>query len=161
MQHRACALIACFLAMILLGGVRPARATPRTPPDRAAATDESVLAPLQRAIAWYQEARIVMQSIRGVADADFDRGEEQTAQRAVQRAFDIAHARAAVLAEDDSRNATPDGQAGESRASRRAQLRAGVERDEREVARLEARVRVASTTTRPALERELAAATNR
>jgi Mechanosensitive ion channel len=160
MQYRACALVAFCLATIALGEAGQARATTQTPPDRAAAPEQSVLPPLQRTIAWYQEARIVMQSIRGVLDTDFDRGEEQTAQRAVQRAFEIARARAAVVGEDAG-SATSDGQVTESRARKRAQLRAAVEAGEREVARLEARVRAATTATRPALERELAAATNR
>jgi len=41
-------------------------------------TPESVMAPLQRALAWYQDARVMMQGLRGVFDTDFDRGEEQT-----------------------------------------------------------------------------------
>jgi hypothetical protein len=125
-------------------------------------TPESVMAPLQRAIAWYQDARVMMQGLRSVLDTDFDRGEEQTAQRAVQRAFDAARARAAILAQT--------GGAGEpaaaapratGRADRRAELRAAIEQDERDVARLRAQARAATAAARSALDRELAAATNR
>src|SRR6185436_4521351 len=90
------------------------------------------------------------------------RGEEQTAQRAVQRAFDAARARAAILAQTggpgEPAAAAPRATA---RADRRAELRAAIEQDERDVARLRAQARAAAAAARPALDRELAAATNR
>ena len=124
-------------------------------------TPESVMASLQRALAWYQDARVDMQELRNVLDTDFDRGEEQTAQRVVQRAFDAARARAALVA----RRARPGTQeaaprAG-ARADRRAELKAAIEREEREVARLRAQARASTAAARSALDRELAAATNR
>ena len=125
-------------------------------------TPESVMASLQRALAWYQDARVDMQELRNVLDTDLDRGEEQTAQRVVQRAFDAARARAALVAEADAaggrEGAAP--RAG-ARADRRVELKAAIEREEREVARLRAQARAATAAARSALDRELAAATNR
>jgi hypothetical protein len=119
------------------------------------------MVPLQRALAWYQDARVMMQGLRGVLDTDFDRGEEQTAQRAVQRAFDAARARAAILAQTGGAGEPAAAPRATARADRRAELRAAIEQDERDVARLRAQARAAPATARPALDRELAAATNR
>jgi hypothetical protein len=80
----------------------------------------------------------------------------------VQRAFDAARARAAILAQTGGAGepaaAAPRATA---RADRRAELRAAIEQDERDVARLRAQARAATAAARPALDRELAAATNR
>jgi small-conductance mechanosensitive channel len=118
------------------------------------------MASLQRLFAWYQEARIVTQSVRGVLDTDLARGQEQTAQRALQRAFDTARARAAVLA-PERRAGSQDTPLQARRAERRAQLQAALQQDERDVARLQARLRTAPAAMRPGVERELAAAGNR
>ncbi len=155
------ALVTLLVGIALLGAVRRADAQDSTPPagdHRMRA--ESVMAPLQRSIVWYQDARAAMQSIRGILDGDFDRGEEETAQRALQRAFDTARARAAVLAQDDQTE-SPGSPPRPARAKRRAELEATIEREEREVARLKGRLGTATSAARPALERELAAATNR
>ena len=117
------------------------------------------MAPLQRSIAWYQDARGAMRSIRGVV-GDFDRGEEQTAHRALERAFDVARARAAVLAHEDQAG-SPGASPRPGRTKRRAELEAAIERGERDVARLRARLRTATAGARPALQRGLAAASNR
>jgi hypothetical protein len=101
-----------------------------------------------------------MQSIRRALDGDFDRGEEQTARRALERAFDTARARAAVLAQED-RTGSPGSPPRPARAKRRAELEAAIDRWERDVARLRARLSTATAASRPALERELAAASNR
>ena len=78
-----------------------------------------------------------MQGLRTTLDTDSDRGEEQTAQHALLRAFDAARARAAVLGQAgaaETQEATPPRAA--ARADRRAELRASIEREERDVARL-------------------------
>ena len=118
------------------------------------------MASLQRVVEWYQEVRIVMQSARGVLDTDLAHGDVQAARRAVQRAFDTARARAAVLEHAD-RARSPGTPPRSRRADRRAQLQAAVEQGERDIARLRARVRTAPAAARPALEHELAAASNR
>jgi hypothetical protein len=123
-------------------------------------TAESVIASLQRDIAWYQDARGVMQSVRGVLDADVDRPEEQTARRALERAFDTARARADVLAQED-RTGSPDAPPRTGRANRRAELEAALDQGERDVARLKARLSGATASARSALARELTAASNR
>jgi hypothetical protein len=123
-------------------------------------TAESVMKPLQRAIDWYQDARVVMQSIRGVLEGDVDRSEEQTAQRALERAFDTARARAAVLAQED-RTGSPDAAPRPGRAKRRAEIEATIDRGEREVARLKARLSTAAPAARSTLERDLVSASNR
>jgi hypothetical protein len=117
------------------------------------------MASLQRIVDWYEDVRIVMQSAKGVLDTELAHGEVQTAQRAVQRAFDAARARAAVLAQED-RARSPGTPPRSRRADRRAQLQAAVEQGERDIARLRARVRTAPAATRQALEHELAAASN-
>ena len=153
----------CALTLSLRGadGVLAQEARPQSGAP-AVETPESVMASLQRALAWYQDARVDMQELRNVLDTDLDRGEEQTAQRVVQRAFDAARARAALVAEADAaggrEGAAP--RAG-ARADRRVELKAAIEREEREVARLRAQARAATAAARSALDRELAAATNR
>jgi hypothetical protein len=128
--------------------------------DHSSPPTESVMASLERVVEWYQEVRIVMQSARGVLDTDLAHGEIQTAQRVVQRAFDTARARAAVLEQEDGTR-SPGTPPRNRRADRRAQLQTAVEQGERDIARLRARVRTASAATRQALEHELAAASNR
>ena len=147
--------------MPVLGAEQPGDARGSKPPanDRAAATAETVMAPLQRTLGWYQDARVAMQSIKGVLGTDVDRDEEDTAHRVLQRAFDAARARAATLEEDLA--GRPTATARQARAERRARLTADIGRDELEVARLRVRLRTAPSATRPALERELAAASNR
>jgi hypothetical protein len=161
-RPRVCSVIILPLATALLFSVTPlvAGEGPAVPRDHAVPPPESVMASLQRVFEWYQEARIVTQSTRGVLDADIVHGEEQTARRALQRAFDTANARAAVLAQED-RAGSPGTPPRSRRADRRAQLQGAIEQSERDIVRLRARVRTAPAATRQALERELAAASNR
>jgi hypothetical protein len=153
----------CALTLSLCGAdgvlAQEARAPSGAP---ALETPKSVTASLQRALAWYRDARVDMQGLRNVLDTDLDRGEEQTAQRVVQRAFDVALARAAIFAEADAAGGHEGaGPQSGARPDRRAELKAANEHEEREVARLRAQARAATPTARPALDRELAAATNR
>jgi hypothetical protein len=162
MRRLACSPNVILLVAALLGSEGRGDAQDAAPavPDRAAPTPESVMPPLQRRVAWYQEARLVMRSVRAVLPTDVAQGEEQTAQRALERAFDTARARAALVVPQDrgdsSGTPTPA-----RRPERRAELRAAIEQDEREIARLRTRLRAATAAARPALERELVAATNR
>jgi hypothetical protein len=158
---------ALVIALILMGAVIDGAGAPpdteeKAPPDStsATATAQSVLAPLQRTLAWYEGARVAMQSIDGVLDADFTRGEQQTAQRVLQRAFDAARARAALMDrpdQDESSNAPTR----QTRAARVAKLQAAIAREERGMAELRPRLSTATATARPSLERQLAAASNR
>jgi hypothetical protein len=123
-------------------------AYPRSPDD--------VMAALNRAMAWYRQARIVMRSVEGTGI--FGHGDEQTAVRLIGRAFDAAHAQAALLGRADA--ASPSGRS-KQRAEERAQLEATVRQEEQEVARLGARLRGATGKARAELERLSVAATNR
>src|SRR5262249_33469351 len=155
------------LALILTVSAGLAAGVPReteekAPPDSSSmsATAHSVLAPLQRTLAWYQGARLAMQSIGGVLDADFIRGEQQTAQRVLQRAFETARTRAALVerpGQVESADAAPH----QSRAVRTAQLQASIAREEHGITELRARLRTAPPAARTALTRQLAAASNR
>src|SRR5262249_25946996 len=82
------------------------------------------------------------------------------AQRVVQRAFDAARARA-TLVERVDQGESANAPTQPNRTARVAQLRAGVAREEQGVAGLRERMRTAAPAARPALERQLAAATNR
>jgi hypothetical protein len=151
-----------LLAGGLLVAVTPhAGAQESSPPAEQVITAESVMKPLQRSIDWYQEARVVMQSIRGILNGDFDRGEEQIAQRALQRAFDTARARATLLAQEDRTGSPGVPPPPPARAKRRAELEAAIDGEERNVAGLKGRLSTTTAADRPALERELVAASNR
>jgi Mechanosensitive ion channel len=144
----------------IFGATAPRDTEEKPRPDSAASATLSVLASLQRTLTWYEGARAAMQSIDGVLDADLARGEQQTAQHIVQRAFDTARARAALI-ERSGQAETPDAPAQQKRAARAAQLRAGIARDERGITDLQERQRTAAPATRPALERQLTTAKNR
>src|SRR5262249_36517808 len=100
----------------------PGETEQKAPPDRmsTAATPQTVLAPLQRTLAWYQGARLAMQSIGGVLDADFIRGDQQTAQRVLQRAFETARARAVLVGRPGPAESA-DASSRQSRVARTAQ----------------------------------------
>ena len=161
------AILLLLVGVALVGAVpqpAPRGAAPPAHGDGAqrdeAAKAEAVLVSLRRSIAWYQAARGTMQGIRGAIDGSFDRAEEQTAQRVVQRAFEAAGARAAVLDADQPAGDT-DASARPTRSARRAQLAAVIAHEQREVERITARLRAAPAAARPALERELAMARSR
>ena len=153
------ALVTLLAGLALLGAAGPEGARPAEAPAETAAvtTADDVMASLQRTLAWYQGARVAIQSVRGVLDSDLERGEEQTAQRIVLRAFDVARGRAKILGESGSTDSAATSRQ-RARADRQAQIRAGIERDEQEIARLKTRIRTAPPATRPGLERELVAA---
>jgi uncharacterized membrane protein YidH (DUF202 family) len=88
------------------------------------------------------------------------RENEQSLVRVLQRAFDVAKARAALLARFDT-TATVAGRPATERAERRARLEAAVPGDERELARLREVAGRAPRSRRAALEREIVAASRR
>jgi hypothetical protein len=165
-MSRECSVSTAVIVLLAscLAGAQPASALETkapVPSERlSASSPDDVMASLRRALAWYQEARIAMQAARGALAASFDRGEEQTVRRTLQRAFDAAQARAAVLSQED-RPDSPEAPSGARRAGRQAALRATIQQAESDVARLRARLRDSTAAARPALERELAAASNR
>src|SRR5881628_2603307 len=132
----------------------PKRAEQPNPSAPPARSPDQVLASLNRAMTWYRQARIVMRSVEG--SGVFGPADEQTALRLLGRAFDVAHAEAALLGRD---SATASG-AGGRRAEEQKKIEAAVRQDERDVERLQARLRD-EPDKRSTLERQLAAAQNR
>jgi hypothetical protein len=119
-----------------------------------ARTPDQVLASLNRAITWYRQTRIVMRSVDG--SGVFGRADEQTAVRLLGRAFDVVRAETALLRRD---KVAASG-AGDRRAEQLKRIEAAVRQDERDVARLRARLNE-EPQRRAALLRELVAAQNR
>jgi hypothetical protein len=158
-------LLALIVAGTMVGGIaRPCAAADTAPPAAKPAasansslpaprTPDQVLASLNSAMTWYRQARIVMRSVDG--SGVFGHADEQTALRLVSRAFDVAHAEAALIARVSAPPADPSG----PRAEQQKKLEAAIHQGEREVARLRARIR-AEPEKRAALEREAVAAQN-
>jgi hypothetical protein len=136
-------------ALLVLGATTSAPAQP-VPAAELDLSADSVLASLNRALAWYRQARIVMRSLEGAEV--FARADEQTALRLLGRAFDAARAQAALLPADKG------GSGGGARVERQAQLKAEVRRQEQEVKQLQSKVRSAPRARRAALERQAVAA---
>src|SRR5438093_5588857 len=63
---------------------------------------DEVLTALRRTLAWYQQARLAMQSANDAAGGLVVREDEQTVLHVLQRASDVARARAALLAQPGS-----------------------------------------------------------
>ena len=122
-------------------------------------TGEEILGTLRRTLAWYQRARVAMESVNDVAGGLIVRDDEQTVTRALQRAFDVARARASLLARSDA-TARASGTADPWR-ERRAKLDQTVRESERELERARAGARAAPARRRAALEREVEAASRR
>jgi hypothetical protein len=85
----------------------------------------------------------------------FGHADEQTALRLVGRAFDVAHAEAALLAKNSAQASGVSGR----RAEEQKKLEASIRKGEQDVAQLRARIR-AEPERRSILEREAAAAQN-
>jgi Mechanosensitive ion channel len=120
-------------------------------------TPDHVVATLNRSLGWYQEARVVMRSLEASTGEVFARDDQQTALTVLRRAFDTAQAEATLVGLDSA----PAPQNATRPAEKTAELEHAIQDDLREVARLRNRVRVAAAPTRAAVQRQLAAATNR
>ena len=131
------------------------------PPDASSAPPvdtlldpDRVMASLNRALAWYRQARIVMRSIASMGV--FARADEQTALRLLGRAFDAARTEAALIGREKSGAASPQGRRAEERAKLQVRIRTG----EEQLERLRARLRAAPSRERRELEQAAAAAAN-
>jgi hypothetical protein len=147
---------AVVTGLVLALGLLAASAEP-APERTPALTPDYVLASLNGALAWYQHARVAMQSVDGGAGATDLRDDRQTTLAVLRSAFDLARAQAAALAVEPSaavRESTGDETEG-------ADLDAVVKRGAEEVARLAAQARRAPAARWPELARELAAASSR
>lgn len=147
-------LFALVAGLVLACGL----AAPASPASDSspALTPDYILASLNGTLAWYQQARVAMQSVEsGAGFADL-REDRQTALAILKSAFELARAQAAALAVEPS--AAIDATADDDGT---ANLDVVVKRDAEEVARLAAQAKRASAARWPALARELAAASNR
>jgi hypothetical protein len=159
-MSRCARFLTVLLLMAPLLGARASVAQDTAPSTEDRARPKEIMASLERALAWYQDARLVMQAARSILLSDLAHDEEQTALRALQRAFDAARARAALLAQADGAGSPVSSPRGQ-RAERRAKLQAAIQQSERDIARLDARIRNSTAATRRSLERERVAAFNR
>ena len=161
-----CLLLAVLVLGAMVGVSAPWRASadeapsgpkpnaPANPSAPAARSPDEVLASLNRAMAWYRQARIVMRSVDG--SGVFGHADEQTALRLVGRAFDVARAEAALLGRD---KVVASGGT-DRRAEQLKKLEAAVRQDEKDLERLRARIRD-EPEKRSALAREVTAAQNK
>jgi hypothetical protein len=133
-------------------------AAPAAPASDPSPTLDSnrVLASLNGALAWYQQARVAMQSIDASAGFADLREDQQTVVAILQRAFDTAQAQAAALVVEPSAAV----ESGSDRDDDPIKLETAIKHDEQEVARLGAQAKTASAARWPALARQLAAASN-
>jgi hypothetical protein len=111
-------LLTVVLVLLLRAGASAETGSDATTP--AAVTPEAVLASLNAAIDWYREARVTMRDVNR-AGALFAAEDQETARQALQRAFAVARARAALLKQ------RPDPAAKPSEQQRLSQARAGLE----------------------------------
>ncbi len=150
------------LALSLLLALLPAVviAAPAAPEPEEPLTPDRVIGSLSRTFGWYQQARNVIRSLDSVGGALFVREAEPNAVRILQRAFDVARAQAALLSRDAGASATA-GPEPKKPADERTRLEASIRRDEQERARLRTELQTAAPGQRSALERQLAAASNR
>lgn len=150
------------LPTALLAGLLLSSSVGATPPDATPSSDhpitpDRVIASLNQTLSWYREARVAMRA----GGTIFAREEEQAALTVLRSAFEAARAQAAVVAVGSG--AATAGQHVESspRAEKIAQVKAEIQTDRKEVARLRQQLRTASRARRAAVMDDLAAATNR
>jgi hypothetical protein len=84
------------------------------------ATPETIVSSLNASIDWYRDARVTMREVNRTG-ALFAAEDQETARQALQRAFAVARARAALLKQNPDTPATPPAQ------QRLADARAGLE----------------------------------
>jgi hypothetical protein len=164
---RAKPLCTLWALLLLLACAVPALSQDNAP---VAVTEDQVLDPLKQTLAWFQQARGAMQTAREASIALTTREDEITVVRVLQRAFDVATLRAALVAPPPVAS-NRDGAEGPAqaqttdprvrRAERRAQLEAAIRSGEQEVARLRERAERTPRARREAVEREAMAAANR
>ena len=118
---------------------------------------DQIITSVQRALAWYGQARVAMRSLNATTGSIFTRDDEQTALRVLHRAFDTARAEAAVLAQRSGPRSEPE----QRRAADAAEVERAMQVEKQEIERLQRQLRVAPRREHPALQRELVAAANR
>src|SRR5256885_2419264 len=91
---------------------------------------------------WYREARVTMREVNRSAGGLFAQEDQETARQALQRAFAVARARAALLKQAPDPATKPPAQ--ERLVAARAQLEASIKAEEQRAARGPARERAAA-----------------
>jgi hypothetical protein len=147
------------VVLLFASAVWAAPPSPSPGGSNAPFSADDVVASLGQALAWYQQARATMRAINTTADPLFAREDQETVLRLLQRAFDAAHAKSALLNQAKSlpANPGPEGQPPDERA----RLEADIAHDQQEVERLRLRIRQAPARSRAPLEREQVAAQHR
>src|SRR5688500_9372849 len=87
-----------LLAMLLVGAAAAEVPPPASPAD-VSLTPEAVMRPLNDALTWYRQARVVMRSAADSGGGLFAREGEDLALRLLQRGFDVARAKAALVSD--------------------------------------------------------------
>ncbi len=153
------------LATVFLIGAAPAAPSPpdagghTSSPPGMSITPDAVTASLNRALAWYRQSQVVLRSASAVTGPLLAGEDERTALRILQRAFDAAHAEAALVGQE-GQPASVDPRATRL-AQQRAKLEADVQRDEQEVARLGDQLARVARSRRSTVEQDLATARDR
>jgi hypothetical protein len=123
-------------------------------------TADQIMASLNRALAWHRQARTVMQSLGAATASVFTRDDEQTALGVVRRAFETARAQAALLNRRDEISGATDEHRRRA-AEIDAEVQRGIDAEQRELRRLQERLRAAPVREHPELQRQLVGAANR
>src|SRR5882724_4782576 len=133
-----------LLAVVLLVGVTAGVAADPTPDTSSlpAPTPETVLASLNASIEWYRQARVTMREVNRSVGALFAQEDQETARQALQRAFAVARARAALLKQPPDATSRP--QAQQRLAGARAGLEASIKTEEQRASRGPERERAAA-----------------
>jgi hypothetical protein len=137
-----------LLALLLLGA-----GTPEAPPPPNTLAPEAVMAPLNDALTWYRQARVVMRSVADAGGGLFAREGEDLALRLLQRAFDVARTKAALVSDARPETAVQSDDVRD--------LEAAIGHEEAELVRVRTELRRAPARRKPELERAEAAAANR
>src|SRR5439155_8103230 len=132
-------LAAVLLVGVTVGVAADPTANVSSPPSP---TPETALASLNTSIEWYRQARVTMRGVNRSAGALFAQEDQETARQALQRAFAVARARAALLKQAPDAATRPPAQ--ERLAGARAQLEASIKAEEQRQARGPARERAAA-----------------
>ncbi len=134
-----------FLAFISGDGAADSASEPASP----TLTPEAVLASLNASIEWYRQARVTMRDVNRTG-ALFAAEDQETARQALQRAFAVARARAALLRQSPDETPKPAGQ--QRLTDARAGLETAIKAEEQWLKRAPAAER-AATRRRLELER--------
>ena len=113
-------LSAVFVILFLAGVSGSVAADAASEPSASSVTSDGTLSALNASIDWYRDTRVTMREVNR-AGALFATEDQETARQALQRAFAVARARAALLKQSPATTPKPPEQ------ERLSQARAGLE----------------------------------